>query len=608
MKEKISFLNFCEVLENISRTTKRLEIQEILTNFLKRVIINDIDQLVPTLYLCTARIYPEYLNIEMGIGDHMLQMAVAEATGLSVKTVQQKLIKSGDLGTVAMENRVKQLFTSNVKLSISDVFLQLRNITKETSKKSTNSKRNIILSTLSKASLLESKYLIRLMEGSLKIGLALQTVLICLSYAFQNTDCNVIENIENYDEDQLGEKEEITKNYVEILKDAYNKLPDFDQLVKLILLFKIENLPTACKASPGIPLKPMLAQPQTNMTKALAKVVDSGVLSEFKYDGERVQIHFMDGKTKVFSRNSEDITEKYPDIAALKLSEKSFIIDGEAVAFENGKILPFQILSTRKRKNVDKIDVQVCVFAFDILFYDSEELLKLPLKDRRKILFDNFKPISEKFYLADFMICESEMDIEAHFKKAIQSNCEGIMLKSLESHYRPAQRTNSWVKIKKDYLDNLGDSMDLVVMGAFYGKGKRTGAFGGFLLGVYNDEEDKYEACCKIGTGFSDEDLQRFYELFGGIITSNTSSYIYNKNIAPDVWVEPKYVWEVKAASLSLSQVYTSGSGTGKGISLRFPRFIRQRDDKSATDASTSNQLLVMYNDSLNAEEEDEFN
>ena len=353
----------------------------------------------------------------------------------------------------------------------------------------------------------------------------------------------------------------------------------------------------------------MLAQPSKNLTAAFSKVENDNFVSEFKYDGERVQIHHFDGKTTIFSRNSENLTEKYPDIASLNINEKSFILDGEVVAYDNGKILSFQTLSTRKRKNVDKIEVGVCVFAFDLLFYDSEELVLQPLSARREILKSNFTEISDKLKMADGVECASVEDIDAHLKTALQSNCEGVMLKLLGSIYKPSHRTNKWVKVKKDYLDALGDSLDLVVIGAFYGKGKRTGNFGGFLLAVYDDEEDMFRTCCKIGTGFSDENLQLFYEQLSPLITANTARIVYNeRTVKPDVWIEPKLVWEVKAASLSLSPVHSARS-LDKGISLRFPRFIKERFDKRAEDATTSNQILRMYNENKGGEEsEDEFN
>lgn len=581
---KTLFIDLCKEFEKISNTTKRLEIQSILSSFLKKVVAEDPPSLSGVLHLCHASIYPDYHNTELGIGEHIIQAVVAEGTGLTVKTIKQKYIKTGDLGEIAMESRVNQLFISKRQLTVMDVLGYLRRISKETGKNSMSGKRNIMLSLLSASSPLEAKYVVRLFECQLKIGLALQTILISLSLAF-------------------GESEHST------IKEAYNKHPDFEYLSKMLLEHGVGKLREVCSVVPGIPVKPMLAQPSKNLTSAFSKVENEDFLSEFKYDGERVQIHHFDGRTKIFSRNSEDLTEKYPDISSLKISEKSFILDGEAVAYNDGKILPFQTLSTRKRKNIDKIEVDVCVFVFDLLFYDSQELVHYPFKTRRDMLKSNFKEIDDKLKMADGVECTSVEDIDAHFKVAIHANCEGVMLKLLQSIYKPSHRSNKWVKLKKDYINDLGDSLDLVVIGAFYGKGKRTGNFGGFLLAVYNDEADKFEACCKIGTGFSDEALQLCYDQLGPLITASPSRIVYNeRSVRPDVWIEPKYVWEVKAASLSLSPIYSAGSSE-KGISLRFPRFIKERPDKKPEDATTSNQIVRMYNENKNMEEsEDEFN
>lgn len=584
MADKILFLELCKIWERIASTTKRLEIQSILADFFRNVKKQDPDSLSAIMFLCNASLYPEYYNIELGIGEHIIQATISEATGLSIKTIKQKFSKTGDLGVIAMENRVNQLFISKKQLTVQEVFDQMKKISKETGKSSTNSKKNLMLWLMNASSSLEAKYLIRLFECQLKIGLALQTILISLSLAFDESN-------------------------FEIIKSAYNKHPDFDYLPKMLMEHGIEKLGNVCKITPGIPIKPMLAHPHKNLTKAFSKFENSSFLAEFKYDGERVQIHHFDGITKIFSRNSEDMTGKFPDIASLKISDKPFILDGECVAFGDGKILPFQLLSTRKRKNIDKIEVQVCVFAFDLVYYDQQELLDHSLNERREILRSNFNEINDKFKFATGFECKSIEDIETAFKNATDANSEGLMLKSLNSPYQPSHRSNSWGKIKKDYLDSVGDSLDLVVVGAFYGKGKRTGNYGGFLLATYNDETGKYEPCCKIGTGFSDENLQLFYDQLSPKVTTVTSEVDYNdKNIKPDLWITPHYVWEVKAASLSLSPIYSAGS-RDKGISLRFPRFLRERTDKKATDATTSNQIWRMYNESLEEQsEDDEFN
>lgn len=568
------FVQLCNCFEKISATPKRNEINAIFSSFLKEVISSSPQSLSAVLLLATGTIYPQHANLELGIGEHIIQTVVAAGTGLSLPVLRNKYIQSGDLATVAMHNRVAQLFVPKQQLTVAEVLSQLRKIAAMNGKNATNNKKNIMLGLISLSSPLETKYIVRLFECQLKIGLATQSVLTALGMAFSNEENNSIDTI----------------------KEAYNKNPDLEHMANALLKDGPKGL-FNFSIVPGIPVKPMLAQPSGNLTKAFSKVEDGDFLSEFKYDGERVQIHHLSGQTKIFSRNSEDITVKYPDIAALNISEKSFILDGEAVAFKDGEICSFQLLSTRKRKNIGKIDVDVCVFVFDLLFYETE-LVNHPLSVRREILRQQITEIDSKLKFASGIVCSSVEEIDAHLKTAIEANCEGVMLKSLASNYRPSHRSNKWVKVKKDYLDALGDSLDLIVIGAFYGKGKRTGQYGGFLLAVYNQETGRLEPCCKIGTGFSEEQLREFYEMLSPLVTSNSSRISYgDKAVKPDVWIEPKYVWEVKAASLSRSPIYSAGGSVEKGISLRFPRFIRERRDKQVEEATTSEMILKMYNE-----------
>lgn len=634
---QILFIDLCNELEKISLTTKRLEIQSILCAFLKKVLSQSPECLASTLFICNASVYPEYFNKELGIGDFIIQSAVSEVTGISVKEIKKQLVKLGDISLIAMKHRVNQLFIPVKSLTVAHVHSKLREISNISGKNSVQIKMNIMKTLISICSPLETKYMFRLFGCKLRIGLALQTILISLSLAYDES---------NYD----------------IIKDCYDKHCDFEYLVTNLQKHGIENISNQTQIQPGIPLKPMLAEPSKNLTKALSKFENGDFLSEFKYDGERVQIHFFDGFTKLFSRNNEDITEKYPELCEIKLSEKSFILDCEAVAYKDEEILPFQILATRKKKNEeikesketlpssfiqskienpvdsdttikrskfdDEVDslkmkeirkiknlekiqsenVSICLFCFDILYFNGCELINMPLKERRKIFHDNFKELPSKFKFAMGLESSNFEDVEGHFKQALISSCEGLMLKSLDSIYKPSHRSNNWIKLKKDYLDSIGDSLDLVVLGVFYGKGKRTGVYGAFLLGTYNDENDKYEPCCKIGTGFSDSDLTNFHNVLSPLTTVSTSRINIEGDFdKPDLWLEPVFVWEVKAASLSLSPTYRCGEE--KGISLRFPRFIRERTDKKAEEATTSNQLLSIYNDNNKKEsEEDEFN
>ena len=287
----------------------------------------------------------------------------------------------------------------------------------------------------------------------------------------------------------------------------------------------------------------------------------------------------------------------------------SFILDAEAVAFDRDKktIMPFQVLSTRKRKDadVDDLKVQVCVYAFDMLYLNGEPLLRNTLAERREKLRASFEPLEEEF---QFAIASDANDVEAiqeFLQESIKGNCEGLMVKTLDTDatYEPSRRSFNWLKVKKDYLQGMTDSCDLVPIGGYFGKGKRTGVYGAYLLACYNDVDEEYQCICKIGTGFSDEALQELTKTMDEHKIEGPRRYYRlpeGGNLTPDVWFEPKQVWEVLAADLSISPVHTAAIGEvdpAKGIALRFPRFIRVRDDKGPEDATNATQIAQMYND-----------
>jgi DNA ligase-1 len=394
------------------------------------------------------------------------------------------------------------------------------------------------------------------------------------------------------------------------------------------------NLHDVCKLQPGVPLKPMLAKPTKSITEVLDRFDGKDFTCEYKYDGERAQIHFVAhdstlqyattvpqagksdrGIANVFSRNSEDLSKKYPDILAklpswVKEGTKSFVMDCEAVAWDlvEKKVLPFQQLMTRKRKDVkvEDIKVKVCVFAFDLLFLNGEALVNKSFRERRAKLHEAFVETEGEFAFAQYGDGNQLDEIQNLLEESVKASCEGLMVKMLdgtESNYEPSRRSQNWLKVKKDYLAGVGDSLDLVVLGAYYGGGKRTGWFGSFLLACYNPSTQTYETVCNIGTGFSEEILATFHEKLSEIIIDKPKPFYLhssgNKD-QPDVWLEPKFVWEVKVADLTLSPRYKAASsvvdGGGKGISLRFPRFIKERDDKKTEEATSSKQVAEMYN------------
>jgi DNA ligase-1 len=400
---------------------------------------------------------------------------------------------------------------------------------------------------------------------------------------------------------------------VSIIKKAYSEVPSYDSVLDAALKVPLDQLHTLCSLTPGIPVEPMLAKPTKSIHEVLKRLNGQGFTCEFKYDGERAQVHLMeDGSYKVFSRNLLETTVKYPEVpvyvqeAAVE-TVTSFVLDTEVVAFhrETNTLVPFQILSTRKKTeaSAETAKVQVIVQAFDIMYLNGQSLLSKSLQERRALLRQNFTPVEGKFQFAKALDHEENGDttvLEEFLDTAVKGQCEGLMIKTFEASYEPSKRSLHWLKLKKDYLEGLGDSVDLVPLGGYYGRGKRTGVFGAYLLACYDPELEEYQSVCKIGTGFSDEDLQELSKsLQEHAISRKASNYNTADSLECDVWFDATQVWEVKAADLSVSSVHKGAlgrvSGAERGIGLRFPRFERIRDDKKPQQATTSDQILELY-------------
>ncbi|KAI0308878.1 DNA ligase I, partial [Amylostereum chailletii] len=558
----------------IEATTKRLEKTSLLTALFLLVIQRskkgDTDSLLKTVYLCINRLSPDYIGIELGIGESLLIKAIGESTGRSIAVVKASLKKEGDLGLVAMasKNSQKTLFKPK-PLTVPFVFTHLKEIALSAGHSSQNKKVSIITKLLAACQGEEAKYIVRSLEGKLRIGNAERTVLVALAHAAVLAE-----------QEQAGKKwsqEKLAARLEEgtgTVKSVYSELPTYDIVIPALLTAGVKGLHNECKLTPGVPLKPMLAKP----TKAIGEVLDrfegKRFTSEYKYDGERAQVHKLeDGTVRVFSRNSEDMSKKYPDLVeqlphCFKESTKSFVLDAEAVAIDKTtrKLLPFQELSRRKRKDVkvEDIQVRVCLFGFDLLYLNGEPLLRKNLVERRKLLRDHFNEVDGEFAFAKSSDNESVDEIQTFLDESVKDGCEGLMVKMLESeasYYEPSRRSVNWLKIKKDYLAGVGDSLDLVVVGAYYGKGKRTNVYGAFLLACYDADSEEFQTICKIGTGFSEEMLAAHYKDLKPLELTKVRGDVKIGGAKPDVWIEPRVVWEVLTADLSLSPVYTAAMG-----------------------------------------------
>ncbi|ETO18604.1 hypothetical protein RFI_18662 [Reticulomyxa filosa] len=285
------------------------------------------------------------------------------------------------------------------------------------------------------------------------------------------------------------------------------------------------------------------------------------------------------------------------------MTQASAVIDSEVVAYDrkSNKILPFQQLTTRKHKGVDEgnITVQLCIFAFDLLFLNGQSLMLLPLHDRRHKLFELFNVKKGEFEFAQHKDTDDPEQIQSFLESAMQCSCEGLVVKTLDidAMYESSKRSNNWLKIKKDYLDGIGDTLDLVLMGASFGTGKRTNVYGSYLLGCFNPQHGNYQSLCKCAIGLSDEQLRELTNKMQLLLVDTKPSQ-YETDIDCQFWFQPKVIYEIKCADLTISPIHHCGMGLvhpSKGISVRFPRFVRQREDKTVDQTTTSDQVVEMY-------------
>ncbi|XP_011164034.2 DNA ligase 1 isoform X2 [Solenopsis invicta] len=614
--DKTPYSAFTRTLEIIEETSARLKIIEILSNYFRSVIVLNPEDLLPSVYLCLNQLAPAYEGIELGVADMNLMKAIAQCTGRTLAQIRADVQEVGDLGIVAEGSRSNQrTMFQPAPLTVPNVYSKLKEIAQMTGQASLSKKLDKIQTLFVACRNTEARYLIRSLAGKLRIGLAEQSVLQALALACamtppqQSYPPEILNASKKMSSDRFKEKyDEIAL----ILKTTYCECPNYNLIIPVLLEDGINALPSKCKLTPGIPLKPMLAHPTKGVQEVLTRFEGLKFTCEWKYDGERAQIHVADnGQVNIYSRNQENNTSKYPDIIKRFKNTcgdlvKNCILDCEAVAWdrEKNQILPFQILSTRKRKdaNEEDIKVQVCVFMFDLLYLNDEPLVKEPFMKRRELLKQHFKEVEGEWKFATSLDTTTMEEVEVFLDESVKGNCEGLMVKTLEKDatYEIAKRSRNWLKLKKDYLDGVGDTLDVVVIGGYIGKGKRTGTYGGFLLACYDQENEEYQSICKIGTGFKEDDLETHTKFFKDhVIPQAKSYYRFDSSHEPDHWFEPIQVWEIKCADLSLSPVHRAAIGIvdpEKGISLRFPRFIRIREDKTCEQANSAQDVADMYN------------
>ncbi len=581
----MKYSSIAEAYEKIEATTKRLEMTDYLVEILKETPTNLIDKVV---YLTQGKLYPDFVGIEIGIAEKLAIRAVARSAGHREKDIEEDTQKTGDLGETAqkfMEKKTQATFFSS-PLTVERVYETLDKIANSTGSGSIDTKLALLAGLLSDASPSEAKYIVRTVTGSLRLGIADMTVLDALALAFG------------------GGKE--TREHLE---RAYNISSDLGRVARIVAVEGIEGI-KKFKVMPGEPIRPMLAERLGSSEEILEKL-GGRCIAEYKYDGERVQAHKNGDKVILFSRRLENITDQYPDgvkYVREHVKAKEAIVEAEAVAVDptTGEMKPFQELMHRRRKYGIKEAMEehpITLFMFDVLYVDGKDLTQQPYPVRHKQL-EKFIEQTDNIKVADYIIAENTEQLEQFFEKTVEAGSEGIMCKSVneDSVYQAGARGWLWIKYKRDYRSEMTDTVDLVVVGALHGRGKRAGTYGTYLLAAYNPDKDIFETVTKVGTGFTDADLEKLPELLNKHKLSHKHPRV-ESTLDVDVWFEPSVVIEIRGAELTLSPVHTCAMNVireGSGVAIRFPRFTgKYRVDKSAEDATTTEELVEMYRGQL---------
>lgn len=579
------FEELSEYYQKLEGTSSRLSMIDIITEIFKEAKKEEIKDIV---YMTQGTLAPPFKGIQIGIAEKFAEEAIAMATGYSKEQVVADFKKSGDLGTTAEEfaKRTKLKRLRSGRPTVSEVAESMLKVAGTSGQGSQDMKIKKIVDLLSSTSPLGNRYVIRLALGDLRLGAGDATVLEALSKAF------------------TGER-----SFKAELEAAYNKCGDLGKVGE-VMAEKGKIGIKKMKVELFSPIRPALAERLPTSEQILEKMHGRCAV-ESKYDGLRQQIH-IDKKAKkveIFSRNLEVLTPMFPEIAKAALSEvdaKEAIIEGEAIAYNDAtrEFKPFQETIQRKRKHgIEELSTEMplTLFAFDIMYIDGEDYLDRPYEERRKKLESIIKE-KGRIRPSDRIITSSAKELDKYFEEMISEGLEGIVAKDLEGRYVAGARKFSWIKLKRSYRGELSDTLDLVIVGYYLGRGQRAEfKFGGLLCATYNEKRDLFETITRIGTGFSEAQMKEFSQALGKIKRGSKAARV-DSLLTPDFWVEPRFVITVRADEITRSPMHTCGrerdkEGIETGYALRFPRIVSDgvRIDKNAEDATTTKEVIEMY-------------
>ena len=576
----MQYQTVAEAYRDLEQVSGRLALIERLAALLAQTPAG----LLPVVcYLCQGLIAPEFAGVDLGLAEKLAIRAVATATGTDPGQVTARVRETGDLGQAAEQLLAATADGRPASLRVAEVAATLHQIAEAEGPGSQGRKLDLLAGLLGRATPLEARYLLRLVTGSLRLGIGTPTILDALAQVYAGG-----------------------RAARPVLERAYNICCDLGKIAAVLVeggLVAVEQI----QVRPGNPVRAMLAQRLSDASEILAKL-GGQCAAEYKYDGVRVQAHrTADGQIELFTRRLERVSSQFPDVVdalAAGLGPGEAILEGEVVAFDPaaGELRPFAEVMFRRRKHgIDQAvrDVPVGLFCFELLYADGQDLTRFPYPQRRAALAQAIT-VSPQLQLTTAIQVSTPAALDAAFAQAITDGCEGLVCKSVASDaiYQAGARGWLWIKLKRDYRTELSDTVDLVVVGAFAGRGRRAGTYGAVLLAAYDPAADLFRTVTKCGTGFSDAELAALPARLAPLARPDKPARVDGPQ-EPDIWFEPGLVLEILSAELTLSPNYTAGWGQIRpdaGLALRFPRFTgRWRDDKAPEDATTTSELVDLY-------------
>lgn len=592
------FSKLTKYFEKLEQTSSRLVLIDILSELFSRVNFNEIGQVA---YLIQGRVGPFFEPLEMGMSEKLVAASIARAYEVDREKVLKEYGKTGDLGLVASLLSSKFQAPSS-KLTVNEVFETLRGIAKLSGEGTVEKKISTLASLLKKVDGFSAKHLVRIPLGVSRLGVGDPTILDAFT-KLKLGDKNLSLCSRILTSDQRSE----LKSKRKLLEGAYNRVSDLGLIGETLWeggLEAVEKL----KVQVGRPIRSQLTERLPTAEKVMEKL--GTVNAQRKLDGFRVQIHKDGGNIRFFSRNLEETTPMFPEIvvgAREQIKAKSAILDSEAIGYSpvSDEFLPFQETTQRRRKyGISEMakKIPLKAFCFDILYKDGESLIDLELKDRLEVLE---KTVAEGEILKveeGEMVSETKR-LQTILDEAISKGLEGVVVKRPDSKYEAGARNFNWVKLKRHSAGELKDTIDTVILGYIFGRGKRAefGA-GALLVGIYDKEKDEFVTVSKIGTGLTDEEWKEIHKRADKIKVDQKPARV-NSLLMPSVWIKPEIVIEVLADEITRSPVHTAGKAEDEpGYALRFPRLIKFREaDKKAEDATTAKELIGMYKQQFNS-------